>query len=119
MQITIMYRGKITLQIYYIGIRAHSCLGPTCYLNLLRYFPLKDQESLLRCLASVLHICDVSFCAADEGSSLSNPSQVEMIAELLQVDPKELAACLIQEATVTRGRCSITVASSPGHSHAL
>jgi hypothetical protein len=28
---------------------------------------------------------------------------VEKVAEMLQVDPKELAACFIQEATVTRG----------------
>ena len=41
------------------------------------------------------------------------------MAELLQVDPKELAACLVQEATVTRGRYSITVAPSRGHSHVL
>ena len=70
----------------------------------LPFFSPKDQESLLRCLASVLHICDVSFSAADEeGSSVTNPSQVELVAELLQVDSKELTACFVQEATVTRG----------------
>ena len=67
------------------------------------FFFSKDQENILHCLASVLHICDVSFSAADEGSSVSNPSHVELVAELLQVDSKELAACFIQEATVTRG----------------
>ena len=64
---------------------------------------VQDQQSILYCLASVLHICDVSFASEDEGSAVSNPDKVETVAKLLQVDPQELAACLVQEAVVTRG----------------
>lgn len=63
----------------------------------------QDQESLLHCLASVLHICDVCFVKDEEGSSISNLNKVEVAADLLQVDAKELCSCFTQEAMVTRG----------------
>ena len=45
----------------------------------------------------------MSFASDDEGSLVSNPDKVEVVARLLQVDSQELSACLIQEAVVTRG----------------
>ena len=66
----------------------------------------QDQQSILFCLAAVLHICDISFASDDEGSLVANPDKVETVARLLQVDSPELAACLIQEAVVTRGERS-------------
>ena len=63
----------------------------------------QDQESLLHCLASVLHICGVCFIKDGEGSSISNLNKVEVSADLLQVDAKELVSCFTQEAMVTRG----------------
>ena len=66
-------------------------------------------------MASVLHICDMCFVKDGEGSSISNLNRVEVAADLLQVDARELASCFTQEALVTRGIIIIAIMPLPYH----
>ncbi len=58
---------------------------------------------MFQTLAAIVHILDVTFDPKEEGMGLSNPSLTSVIAGLLQIDPGELALCLVQEAMITRG----------------
>lgn len=58
---------------------------------------------MFQTLAAIVHILDVTFNPREEGVELSNPSLTSVIAGLLQIDPRELALCLVQEAMITRG----------------
>ena len=69
---------------------------------------------MFQTLAAVVHILDVTFDPREEGMGLSNPSLTSVIAGLLQIDPRELALCLVQEAMITRGTYIIIVCVGDG-----
>ena len=74
---------------------------------------------MFQTLAAIVHILDVTFNPREEGVELSNPSLTSVIAGLLQIDPRELALCLVQEAMITRGTyvCMYTVYVGDGVTH--
>lgn len=67
------------------------------------FFCVQEESNMLQTLAAIVHILDVTFDSRGEGVELSNKSLMSVIAGLLQIDPRELALCLVQEATITRG----------------
>lgn len=62
----------------------------------------------MEALASVLHVCDITFCEDEGGDSgkvnVGSRYLVTLIAGVLQVDSGELLSCLTKDTIITRGR---------------
>ena len=76
---------------------------------------LQDEGELLEALAAVLHICDVTFVSSEDdedsgrssragGVRVSSHAHIDMIADMLQVEPDDLLSCLTTETIFTRGK---------------